>query len=113
MTDLPAVFIYFGKTTEILGKTRYGENKISVDFFYREKFIVIFLIQILASDTVGTLAERIQKIEHRILPLCVKLLLEGIIVPGPGGLTLNGKPLPACGIPLEQLESTYGHACQS
>ena len=68
---------------------------------------------ILASDTVDTLAERIQKIEHRILPLCVKLLLEGIIVPGPGGLTLNGKPLPACGIPLEQLESTYGHACQS
>ena len=37
---------FFGKTTEILGKTNFGEKKSRWIFFYREKSIVIFLTRI-------------------------------------------------------------------
>ena len=35
--QIDPVFFYFGKTTEILGKMKCGENKISVDFFLPRK----------------------------------------------------------------------------
>ncbi|MEZ5504153.1 MAG: phosphoribosylglycinamide formyltransferase [Halioglobus sp.] len=56
-------------------------------------------VPVLPMDTADTLAARVAGREHVIYPLAVRWLLDGRLVLTAQGATLDGKPLPATGIP--------------
>jgi len=64
--------------------------------------IVQARVPVLPGDTAETLAARVAVQEHIIYPLAVKWYLEGRLALTASGATLDGRPVPATGIPYSE-----------
>lgn len=61
--------------------------------------IVQARVPILPGDTADRLAERVAALEHAIYPLAVSWFVQGRLALATTGAVLDGKPVPATGIP--------------
>jgi len=59
-------------------------------------------VPVLPSDSVETLAKRVQQQEHRIYPLAVQWFAEGRLALHNGRAVLDGEPLPPSGYLIQQ-----------
>lgn len=59
-------------------------------------------VAIAPDDTADTLAARVQKLEHRLYPACVKLFCAGHLQLTDNGALLNGQRLPPEGLDLTE-----------
>ncbi len=59
-------------------------------------------VAIAADDTAETLAAKVQQLEHRLYPACVKLFCAGQVKLADNGALLNGQLLPLNGIDLTE-----------
>lgn len=61
-------------------------------------------VPVLPDDTADSLAERVRNTEHRLYPLAASLYIEGRLRLENGRALLDGSPLPASGLRLDQFE---------
>ncbi|NPU93823.1 MAG: phosphoribosylglycinamide formyltransferase [Gammaproteobacteria bacterium] len=59
-------------------------------------------VAIAADDSADTLATKVQQLEHRLYPTCVKLFCAGQLQLTDNGALLDGKPLPLNGLDLTE-----------